>query len=245
MFDWNASFVNRRPGGVFASASVNRPEWLGWACAMRERRTIIFGHMPTFKRVLRAMAPMSVTMLAAALLVQGCGPRLSLLDELAQTGKINENAPVLAHLEIEINAPPAKVWALLVDAPSWPKWTKQISSVTPDGPLAAGKKFTWKSGDTEIESQVQLLEPQRRLAWTGTAMSAKAIHVWELKDAPGDRTLVKMKESMDGPLMSRLYPQDKLSAAGMEWLLALKRAAEPAAPSAPAPSVAPPARESH
>ena len=116
--------------------------------------------MLTCKRIVLATAPF----LAAALLVQGCGPRLSLLDELAQSGKINENAPVLAHLEIEINAPPAKVWALLVDAPSWPKWTKQINSVTPDGPLAAGKKFTWKSGDTEIESQVQLFEPQRRLA---------------------------------------------------------------------------------
>jgi uncharacterized protein YndB with AHSA1/START domain len=177
------------------------------------------------QRIVRVMAPVFV----AALLVQGCGARLSVLDELAQSGKINERAPVIAHLEIEINAPPAKVWGLLVDAPSWPKWEKQIAAVTSDGPLAGGKKFMWKSGDTEILSQVQLFEPQRRLAWTGTAMSAKAIHVWELKDAAGGRTLVKMNESMDGPLISRLFPQDKLSAAGMEWLLALKRAAEPPA----------------
>jgi uncharacterized protein YndB with AHSA1/START domain len=162
--------------------------------------------------------------------VQGCGPRLNILDELAQSGKINERAPVTAHLEIEINAPPAKVWSLLVDAPSWPKWEKQINAVTSDGPLAGGKKFMWKSGDTEIQSQVQLFEPETWLAWTGSAMSAKAIHVWQLQEVAGDRTRVLMNESMDGPLMSRLFPQDKLSAAGMEWLVALKRAAEPAPP---------------
>jgi uncharacterized protein YndB with AHSA1/START domain len=165
-------------------------------------------------------------LLAAALLVQGCGPRLGLLDELAQSGKINERAPVTAHLEIEVNAPPAKVWSLLVDAPSWPKWEKQISAVNSSGPLSAAKSFTWTSGDQEIKSQVQLFEPQTRLAWTGTAMSAKAIHLWELKEQPGGRTLVMMKESMDGPLIARLFPADKLSAAGMQWLLALKRAAE-------------------
>ena len=178
--------------------------------------------MPTLKRVLRASAPV----VFVALLLQGCGPRLSLLDELAQSGKINEGSPVTAHLEIEINAPPAKVWSLLVDAPSWPKWEKQINAVTSDGPLAAGKKFLWKSGDTEIASQVQLFEPQTRLAWTGSAMSAKAIHVWQLQEVANDRTRVLMKESMDGPLISRLFPQDKLSAAGMQWLVALKNAAE-------------------
>ena len=180
--------------------------------------------MPTLNRLVRACAPVVI----AALLVQGCGPRLNVLDELAQSGKINERAPVTAHLEIEINAPPAKVWSLLVDAPSWPKWEKQINAVTSDGPLAGGKKFMWKSGDTEIQSQVQLFEPETWLAWTVSAMSAKAIHVWQLQEVAGDRTRVLMKESMDGPLMSRLFPQDKLSAAGMEWLVALKRAAEPA-----------------
>lgn len=178
--------------------------------------------MPTLKRVLRASAPV----VFVALLLQGCGPRLSLLDELAQSGKINERSPVTAHLEIEINAPPAKVWSLLVDAPSWPRWEKQINAVTSDGPLSAGKKFLWKSGDTEIASQVQLFEPQTRLAWTGSAMSAKAIHVWQLQEVASDRTRVLMKESMDGPLISRLFPQDKLSAAGMQWLVALKNAAE-------------------
>ena len=35
-----------------------------------------------------------------------------------------------------------------------------------------------------------------------------------------------MKESMDGPLMAKLYSSQELGNAGNEWLRALKRAAE-------------------
>jgi hypothetical protein len=35
-----------------------------------------------------------------------------------------------------------------------------------------------------------------------------------------------MKESMDGPLMAKLYPSQKLTEAGNQWLVALKRTAE-------------------
>lgn len=159
--------------------------------------------------------------------VAGCGPRLSTLDKLAQEGKVNERSPDVAHLEIEINAPPAKVWSLLANPQTWPQWDKQIASTTALGPFtAAGTNFIWKSGDTEIHSQTQLVEPQTRLAWTGTAMSAKAIHVWQLQSIPGDRTRVSMAESMDGPLISRLFPPDRLKEAGQQWLIALKKAVE-------------------
>jgi hypothetical protein len=73
---------------------------------------------------------------------------------------------------------------------------------------------------------VQLFEPERRLSWTGTALTAKAVHVWELKPEPGNQTLLTMKESMDGPWMAKIYPSEKLTEADNEWLLALKRAAE-------------------
>ena len=75
-------------------------------------------------------------------------------------------------------------------------------------------------------SQVQLFQPERRLSWTGTALTAKAIHVWELQPQSGNQTLLIMKESMDGPLMAKLYPSQKLAEAGNQWLVALKRTAE-------------------
>ena len=165
-------------------------------------------------------------LLLALLTVNGCGESLAALNRLAEIGSIHEEAPVTTHLQIQIAAPTAKVWALLIDAPSWPKWQKPIERVTAPGPLGDGVTFFWRTGGTNIRSQVQLFEPEHRLSWTGTAMTAKAVHVWELKPEPGNRTLLTMKESMDGPLMAKIYSSKELGEAGNEWLLALKRAAE-------------------
>jgi uncharacterized protein YndB with AHSA1/START domain len=165
-------------------------------------------------------------LLLVMLSIDGCGDSLVALNRLAAAGSIHEDAPVTTHLQIQIAAPPAKVWALLIDAPSWPKWQKPIESVTAAGPLENGMRFSWRTGGTNIHSQVELFEPERRLSWTGTAMTAKAVRVWELKPEPRNRTLLTMKESMDGLLMAKLYSSQKLGDAGNEWLLALKRAAE-------------------
>ena len=81
-----------------------------------------------------------------------------------------------------------------------------------------------------LHSQVQLFEPDHRLAWTGTAWTAKAIHLWTLQATPGGHTTVSIRESMDGPLLGSLYSSDDLAAAGRAWLQALKRAAEQPSP---------------
>jgi len=74
--------------------------------------------------------------------------------------------------------------------------------------------------------QVQLDEPEYRLGWTGTALTIKAVHIWELKDVSPSRTLVTMKESMDGPWIAKFYPSQQLIAADRNWLATLKQAAE-------------------
>jgi uncharacterized protein YndB with AHSA1/START domain len=160
------------------------------------------------------------------LTIDGCGSSLTALNRLAAADSIHEQAPTIAHLEIEIAAPPSRVWELLIDAPSWPRWQRSIESVTAAGALENGMRFSWRTGGTRVQSQVQLFEAERRLSWTGTAMTAKAVHVWELKPESGDRTLVTMKESMDGPLMAKFYSSQELYKADHEWLAALKRAAE-------------------
>ena len=127
---------------------------------------------------------------------------------------------------MEVAASLSKVWALLIDAAAWPKWQPGIESVTCDGPLSSGAHFVWKSGGASIQSRVELFEPGRRLGWTGTSLTTKAIHIWELHALPADRTLVVLKESMDGPLMAKIYPSEKLREADRRWLEALKQAAE-------------------
>jgi uncharacterized protein YndB with AHSA1/START domain len=168
----------------------------------------------------------AVLLLLSTLTVGGCGDSLDTLNRLAADGSIHEDAPVTTHLQVRIAAPPAKVWALLVDAPSWPKWQKQIKSLTSAGRLRPGARFSWTTGGTNIHSQVQLFEPECRLSWTGTALTAKAVHVWELEPEPGNQTLLIMKESMDGPWMAKIYPSKELTEADTEWLTALKRTAE-------------------
>jgi uncharacterized protein YndB with AHSA1/START domain len=167
-----------------------------------------------------------VLLLLVALPFSGCGDSMAELNRLAAAGAIHENAPVKMQLQVEIAASNQIVWDLLVDAPAWPSWQKGIESVTTAGPIGAGTRFTWRTGGTTIESQVQLFEPERRLSWTGKALTAKAIHVWELQPIAGDRTLLTMKESMDGPLMAKLYPSAKLAEADAKWMTALKQAAE-------------------
>ena len=109
----------------------------------------------------------------AAGALAGCGPSIARLNELAATGRVRPGAPVVAHVQIEITAPPARVWALLVDAPSWPRWDADISKVSITQPLAPGTQFTWGEGSNQVHSQVQLFEPEKRLAWTGTAFTVE------------------------------------------------------------------------
>jgi uncharacterized protein YndB with AHSA1/START domain len=181
--------------------------------------------MNTGKRV--ALGPLGAILLVAITLSVGaCGDSLDSLNKLAAAGSIQDAAPVKAEAEIQIAAPPSRVWDLLVGAHSWPQWNKQIESVSAPDSLGAGVRFTWKTGGSTIHSQVQLFDPESRLGWTGTALTAKAVHIWELKPLSGNATLVKVRESMDGPFMAKLYPSEKLAEADRAWLAALKRAAE-------------------
>ena len=164
--------------------------------------------------------------LGCVLALSGCSHSSRQLQALSAVGAIQQDAPVKATVTMQIAAPPAKVWELLIDAPAWPNWCPQIESVHAPGELEMGTQFIWKSGGTAIRSEVHLLEPDRRLSWTGMASPARAIHVWELKATPDGGTLVTVKESMNGPLMTWLYSSDKLAASETLWLTALKQAAE-------------------
>ena len=148
------------------------------------------------------------------------------LDQIAGSGRIDEQAPVRIHLEADIAAPPAKVWALLVNAPAWPRWDADIAGVSVTEPLASGTRFDWKAGSRTIHSEVRFFEPERHILWTGKVLTVKAIHGWSIEPAPGGYTHVVTEESMDGPLMATVFPAEKLSAADASWLAALKQAAE-------------------
>jgi uncharacterized protein YndB with AHSA1/START domain len=147
-------------------------------------------------------------------------------EKLAGNGAIQDSAPVKASIEAIIQAPPEKVWGILTAINDWPKWQSGITEAAINGPLQAGATFNWTSGGTHIKSRLALVEPNQRLAWTGSAMGAHAIHVWNLERLPGGGTRVKVDESMSGLLLTLFYSSKDLEAADQLWLDRLKQQSE-------------------
>lgn len=147
-------------------------------------------------------------------------------DTLARNGQIDNHASVKATSEILISASPDKVWSLLAGIDDWPKWQPDISSAKLAGSLERGTSFTWSAGKVRITSRLALVKPVEELAWTGTAMHATAIHVWQLRPALHGGTLVDTKESMNGFMLKVLYSSKDLKKSQESWLSALKREAE-------------------
>lgn len=147
-------------------------------------------------------------------------------EELARSGRVRENAPVKASLELTIHAPVERVWGLLTDVTNWPKWQADISASKIAGPLEDGTAFSWTTGGTRIESRITIVQPYEQFAWTGRAHWVRAIHVWKLQRLSDDQTLVKTEESMDGFLLTLFYSSKKLEQTDQRWLDRLKLAAE-------------------
>jgi uncharacterized protein YndB with AHSA1/START domain len=140
---------------------------------------------------------------------------------------INSNAPALARHQILINASLEKVWRLLSDINHWSAWQPDISSAVLDGTLTPGTMFRWKSGGSRVVSQLQDVEPQHRLGWTGKAMGARARHLWIL-EPQSDGVLVRTEESFEGWVVFLLKRrmQKTLDKSLQAWMVQLKKTAE-------------------
>jgi hypothetical protein len=145
---------------------------------------------------------------------------------LQRIEQANRNAPVYGSADINIVAPQETVWDVLSDLEAWPTWNGAVRSVSMDGPLAEGSTFTWKSGST-IRSTLRTVEPPGLIAWTGSTLGIKAIHVHRLT-ASGGRTLVNTEESWEGLVATILRGrlQKKLDQALLPGLEALRLEAE-------------------
>ncbi|MBD8871956.1 SRPBCC family protein [Rhodanobacter sp. DHB23] len=162
----------------------------------------------------------------ACCLLAACGPSDDALAVLGGRGEIQQDAPVKASSGIVIDAPPGRVWNILVDAANWPRWLQGVSHVTVGGALGNGIPFEWNAGGTTIRSRVVLFVPDRTVAWTGKASLARAVHVLRLSAPDPGHTRVESMESMDGPLLSWFYSSSDLQASEDQMLKNLKAAAE-------------------
>jgi hypothetical protein len=174
----------------------------------------------------RWLAVMLLTCVTALMLIVTFHSRVNDLETLARAGLIEGDAPIKASVEIVIQAPAEKVWSILTAVNDWPKWQTDIKEAKMIGPLESGTAFTWSSGGTRIQSKIALVDPYKEIAWTGTAMTATAVHVWKLEQLPGNKTVVKTEESMSGFLLTFFYSSKELQSIDQTWLDRLKLEAE-------------------
>ncbi len=165
---------------------------------------------------------------ALTLCLGGCAPSAKDLGALAARGAIQEDAPVKAEAQIVIQAPQARVWAILADIQHWPQWQTDISHVTIAHSPAAGVTFSWSLGNNDITSRIVVFEPIRAISWTGRLFTSRAIHLWALTTLPDGRTRIQTRESISGWPISMFYSSAELLDSNRQWLARLKTAAEDA-----------------
>ncbi|NUW33573.1 SRPBCC family protein [Nonomuraea sp. SMC257] len=140
---------------------------------------------------------------------------------------IDDTAPVVVRLDIDIDAPLQKVWNLHTDVNSWTTWQPDITAASADGPLLPGSVFRWSTFGLDIVSTVHAVEPGSRTLWGGPAHGITGVHQWTFAQH-GPRTRVRTEESWDGePILADPDGmRQALEASLTSWLGHLKRAAE-------------------
>ena len=113
------------------------------------------------------------------------------------------NAPATAEGELRIDADPQRVCAVIAAIDQWPSWNPDVKSVRVAGPVQPGTVFRWKAGPSTLTSTLQVVDPPHEIAWTGTTMGIKAVHVFRFQVNDGG-TLARSEESWEGLLPSLL-----------------------------------------
>ena len=136
---------------------------------------------------------------------------------------------------VEINAAPARVWAILTDFSAMASWNPFLRSI--EGNLAEGERLKVRiapPGQGEMTFQPVLLavKPGRELRWLG-GLFAKGVfdgeHSFLLESLPGKRTGFTQSERFSGLLAPLIMSGARLQATRNGFLAmneALKRCAE-------------------
>jgi hypothetical protein len=141
--------------------------------------------------------------------------------------EINRSAPATAAGETQIDADPQTVFSVIAAIDEWPSWNEDVRSAKLEGPLQPGTVFRWKSGPTSLVSTLQVVDPPNEIAWTGKAMTIRAVHVFRFEPKDGG-TLARSEESWDGVIATLLkgYSRKTLDKGIKDDLSHLKTEAE-------------------
>ena len=105
---------------------------------------------------------------------------------------------------IEIDAPPASVWAVFSDFSSYPEWNTFLRWV--EGRIAEGERIRFcfelpRGFRFKVTATILKVTPERTLRWAGVLLTARlfrAEHYFELTSSPGGRTPLFPRRDLHG-----------------------------------------------
>jgi hypothetical protein len=108
---------------------------------------------------------------------------------------------------VEIDAPPTRVWNVLVDLPAYREWNPFI--VEASGKVAAGEKLSLRMAlpgrePMSIEPRLLVVEPEHELRWKGRLLLPGLFdgeHAFVLTPLPNGRTRLDHSERFAGALL--------------------------------------------
>ena len=133
---------------------------------------------------------------------------------------------------IDINAPPGRVWEVLVDSPTWKEWNPFIPSITGEPEAGAYLRITvcppgLKS--MEFKPKVFVVRPGEEIIWGGSFLLLlyRGDHAILLEPLPGGRTRFRQRERFRGPMVLFMGSMFKPTEQGYHQMnQALKRRVE-------------------
>jgi uncharacterized protein YndB with AHSA1/START domain len=150
-----------------------------------------------------------------------------------------KDASFFVHNQIDIDAPPAAVWNVIVQAETWPAWYEgaenvKVSSGT-NGVLGARSSFTWSTMGLDFNSTVTEFEPPYRLSWESRKSTIQGYHAWLIiPTSTGSRLVTEESQYGFMTLLQKIFVPNKLHRLHDVWLSQIKQRAEAAAARQPA-----------
>ncbi|MEM6347967.1 MAG: SRPBCC domain-containing protein [Bacteroidota bacterium] len=131
--------------------------------------------------------------------------------------------------EIFIPAPAERIWFWLTHATTWPDWYANASNVKllnqrGHGHLSDNTQFSWRTFNTNIQSEVQEFEPNKKLAWVAKGAGLLAYHAWLLiPNEQGCQVITEETQSGWLPSLFKWFIKGGLLKQHQIWLEGLKK----------------------
>ena len=117
---------------------------------------------------------------------------------------------MVCRVKVGVLASPPRIWSLLTDAVSFPRWNSTVTSI--EGQIREGQRLRIRvpGSDRTFAPRVSGVVPNQRMTWAGgLAGIFKGVRLFRLAELDDGSTDFEMQERFSGllfPLIGRLLP---------------------------------------